>query len=154
MGRKLPVGEDWSQDVHMGNHSVLRFSYHVVCSEHYHGQACATYCRPRDYALGHYTCDAEGNRQCMEGWAGDYCSERECPLGGFSFLWPPSTSARQPAPRQRSQQLRANYGSGATCGPLQPCHSALKAEVEETISTVSQVRRAQHLLVLVVLGGS
>lgn len=72
------MGEDWSQDVHFGNQSELRYSYHVVCNEHYHGEACSAYCRPRNDTFGHYTCDDDGNRRCQEGWRGEYCSDREC----------------------------------------------------------------------------
>ncbi len=76
--RSLTVGEEWSQDVHFGNQSELRYSYHVVCNEHYHGEACSAYCRPRNDTFGHYTCDDNGNRRCQEGWSGEYCAERKC----------------------------------------------------------------------------
>lgn len=75
--RRLAIGEDWSQDVHFGEQSELRYSYHVFCDEYYFGDGCAEYCRPRDDTLGHYTCDEEGNRICLEGWKGNYCSERK-----------------------------------------------------------------------------
>lgn len=75
--RRLAIGEDWSQDVHFGEQSELRYSYHVFCDEFYFGDGCADYCRPRDDTLGHYTCDEEGNRICLEGWKGNYCSERK-----------------------------------------------------------------------------
>lgn len=78
--RRLAIGEDWSQDVHFGEQSELRYSYHVFCDEYYFGDGCADYCRPRDDTLGHYTCDEEGNRICLEGWKGNYCSERRCYL--------------------------------------------------------------------------
>ncbi|XP_025024172.1 delta-like protein 3 [Python bivittatus] len=74
--RRLAVGEDWSQDVQLGDQSELRYSYHVACDEHYHGESCSAYCRPRDDAFGHYTCDELGSRICLAGWQGDYCSER------------------------------------------------------------------------------
>ncbi|XP_016120166.1 delta-like protein B [Sinocyclocheilus grahami] len=74
--RRLAIGEDWSQDVHFGDQSELRYSYHVFCDEFYFGEACSDYCRPRDDTLGHYTCDENGNRVCLEGWQGDYCSDR------------------------------------------------------------------------------
>lgn len=80
--RRLAIGEDWSQDVHFGEQSELRYSYHVFCDEYYFGDGCADYCRPRDDTLGHYTCDEEGNRICLEGWKGNYCSERK---GYFSI---------------------------------------------------------------------
>ncbi|XP_026186347.1 delta-like protein C [Mastacembelus armatus] len=79
--RSLIVGEEWSQDVHFDNHSKLRYSYHVVCNEHYYGEACSTYCRPRNDTFGHYTCDNEGNRHCLEGWSGEYCSDPICAAG-------------------------------------------------------------------------
>ncbi|XP_043918810.1 delta-like protein C isoform X2 [Protopterus annectens] len=75
--RRLAVGEDWSQDVHLGEQSELRYSYHVVCDEHYYGDSCSDYCRPRDDTFGHFTCDA-GNRICLPGWKGEYCTESIC----------------------------------------------------------------------------
>ncbi|KAM3616616.1 uncharacterized protein V6R79_020896 [Siganus canaliculatus] len=79
--RRLTVGQDWSQDVHFGNQSELRYSYHVVCNEHYYGEACSVYCRPRNDTLGHFTCDAEGRRRCQDGWVGEYCTEPICAAG-------------------------------------------------------------------------
>ncbi|XP_023824567.1 delta-like protein B [Salvelinus sp. IW2-2015] len=76
--RRLAIGEDWSQDVHFGEQSELRYSYHVFCDEYYFGDSCAEYCRPRDDTLGHYTCDEEGNKHCLEGWKGNYCSDPIC----------------------------------------------------------------------------
>ncbi|XP_072247980.1 delta-like protein C [Leuresthes tenuis] len=79
--RKLAVGDEWSQDVHFGNQSELRYSYHVVCNEFYHGEACSGYCRPRNDTFGHYDCDGEGKRHCLEGWTGEYCSDPICAPG-------------------------------------------------------------------------
>ncbi|XP_056139131.1 delta-like protein C isoform X2 [Lampris incognitus] len=79
--RRLTVGQDWSQDVHFGEQSELRYSYHVVCDEFYHGEACSIYCRPRDDPFGHYTCDSSGNRLCLSGWKGEYCSDPICAAG-------------------------------------------------------------------------
>ncbi|XP_072125912.1 delta-like protein C [Mobula birostris] len=80
-GRRLAISEDWSQDVQTVGQSELRYSYHVVCDEHYYGEGCTTYCRPRDDTFGHYTCDEVGQRVCLAGWKGDYCSEPICLLG-------------------------------------------------------------------------
>ncbi|XP_033848474.1 delta-like protein C [Acipenser ruthenus] len=79
--RRLAVGEDWSQDVHFGEQSELRYSYHVVCDDHYYGDSCSDYCRPRDDTFGHYTCNEAGNRACLTGWRGEYCSEPICASG-------------------------------------------------------------------------
>ncbi|XP_042295564.1 delta-like protein 3 isoform X2 [Sceloporus undulatus] len=76
--RRLAVGEDWSQDVQLGDQSELRYSYHVTCDEHYYGESCSDYCRPRDDTFGHYTCDDLGSRICLAGWRGEYCSEPIC----------------------------------------------------------------------------
>uniref|UniRef100_A0A674IM79 Delta-like protein n=1 Tax=Terrapene triunguis TaxID=2587831 RepID=A0A674IM79_9SAUR len=73
--RRLAVGEDWSQDVQLGEQSELRYSYHVLCDEHYYGEGCSDYCRPRDDPFGHYACDELGARVCLPGWRGEYCSE-------------------------------------------------------------------------------
>lgn len=75
--RELSVGPDWAQDVHLGNQSELRYSYHVVCNQFYHGEACSAYCRPRNDPFGHFSCDVDGRRVCQEGWSGEYCSDRE-----------------------------------------------------------------------------
>uniref|UniRef100_A0A674NXU6 Delta-like protein n=1 Tax=Takifugu rubripes TaxID=31033 RepID=A0A674NXU6_TAKRU len=79
--RQLTVGEEWSQDVHVGNHSELRYSYHMVCNEFYHGETCSTHCRPRNDQLGYFSCDNEGNKVCQEGWSGEYCSNPICAAG-------------------------------------------------------------------------
>ncbi|XP_070620214.1 delta-like protein 3 isoform X2 [Erythrolamprus reginae] len=76
--RRLAVGEEWSQDVQLGDQSELRYSYHVTCDEHYYGESCSDYCRPRDDTFGHYACDELGRRICLAGWQGDYCSEPIC----------------------------------------------------------------------------
>uniref|UniRef100_A0A8D0L8D7 Delta-like protein n=1 Tax=Sphenodon punctatus TaxID=8508 RepID=A0A8D0L8D7_SPHPU len=76
--RRLAVGEDWSQDVQLGDQSELRYSYHVMCDEHYYGESCSDYCRPRDDTFGHYSCDELGSRVCLAGWRGEYCSEPIC----------------------------------------------------------------------------
>lgn len=90
------MGPAWAQDVHLGNQSELRYSYHVVCNQFYHGEACSAYCRPRNDPFGHFSCDADGRRVCQEGWSGEYCSDRESllamPPGGATGLvgsqWP------------------------------------------------------------------
>lgn len=83
--RSLSVGEDWSQDVHQGPLTKLRYSYRVVCSENYYGESCSRLCKRRDDRFGHYVCAADGSLACLPGWAGEYCTEREChgrPGGG------------------------------------------------------------------------
>lgn len=76
--RHLAVGDDWSQDLHTSGRTELKFSYRFVCDEHYYGDGCSVFCRPRDDAFGHFTCGERGEIVCDAGWKGQYCTEREC----------------------------------------------------------------------------
>uniref|UniRef100_A0A8C4ND03 Delta-like protein n=1 Tax=Eptatretus burgeri TaxID=7764 RepID=A0A8C4ND03_EPTBU len=76
--RRLAVGENWSQDVHIASRTELKYSYRVLCAEHYYGNGCTTICRPRHNLLGHYTCDNTGRRLCLPGWNGRYCDQPIC----------------------------------------------------------------------------
>lgn len=76
--RHLTVGDDWSQDLHTSGRTELKYSYRFVCDEHYHGEGCSVFCRPRDDAFGHFTCGERGEIVCDAGWKGQYCTEREC----------------------------------------------------------------------------
>ncbi|KAA0701936.1 Delta-like protein C [Triplophysa tibetana] len=79
--RRLAIGDDWSQDEHIGEQSQMRFSYRVVCAEFYHGEDCSDFCRPRDDTFGHFNCDAAGKRICLHGWNGEYCAKPICSPG-------------------------------------------------------------------------
>lgn len=76
--RHLTVGEEWSQDLHSSGRTDLKYSYRFVCDEHYYGEGCSVFCRPRDDAFGHFTCGERGEKVCNPGWKGQYCTE-----GGF-----------------------------------------------------------------------
>ncbi|KAM9468408.1 delta-like protein C [Clarias gariepinus] len=78
---KMTAGENALQNAQLGEQSQLRYSYHVMCDEFYYGESCSDYCRPRDDALGHYTCDSSGQRMCLSGWKGEYCREPICSPG-------------------------------------------------------------------------
>ncbi|KAG8224530.1 hypothetical protein J437_LFUL004221 [Ladona fulva] len=60
-----------------GGMARLRFGARVTCDAHYYGPGCANLCRPRDDGFGHYTCSAAGDRVCLPGWEGDYCTTRK-----------------------------------------------------------------------------
>lgn len=77
--RHLAVGEEWSQDLHSSGRTDLKYSYRFVCDEHYYGEGCSVFCRPRDDAFGHFTCGERGEKVCNPGWKGQYCTERKCP---------------------------------------------------------------------------
>ncbi|XP_066553004.1 delta-like protein D [Amia ocellicauda] len=76
--RHLTVGEEWSQDLHTGGRTELKYSYRFVCDEHYYGDGCSVFCRPRDDAFGHFTCGERGEKVCNSGWKGQYCSDPIC----------------------------------------------------------------------------
>uniref|UniRef100_W5LHF9 Delta-like protein n=1 Tax=Astyanax mexicanus TaxID=7994 RepID=W5LHF9_ASTMX len=65
------------------NGPVAQFTYQirVSCDEHYYGVGCNKFCRPRDDFFGHYTCDHNGNKTCMEGWASPECNTAMCRQG-------------------------------------------------------------------------
>lgn len=94
--RSLSVGEDWSQDVHQGPLTKLRYSYRVVCSENYYGESCSRLCKRRDDRFGHYVCAADGSLACLPGWAGEYCTERECPGSGAGAAPKPTEASCGP----------------------------------------------------------
>ncbi|XP_037673761.1 delta-like protein 1 [Choloepus didactylus] len=76
--RRLTVGEEWSQDLHSSGRTDLKYSYRFVCDEHYYGEGCSVFCRPRDDAFGHFTCGDRGEKVCNPGWKGQYCTEPIC----------------------------------------------------------------------------
>ncbi|XP_036982060.2 delta-like protein 1 [Artibeus jamaicensis] len=76
--RHLTVGEQWSQDLHSSGRTDLKYSYRFVCDEHYYGEGCSVFCRPRDDAFGHFTCGERGEKACNPGWKGQYCTEAIC----------------------------------------------------------------------------
>lgn len=83
--RTLSMGQEWSETE---NQTELHYSYRVICDRFYHGETCSTFCRPRNDTHGHFVCDEEGRRHCMEGWRGEYCSQCECaPELGIPFMF-------------------------------------------------------------------
>lgn len=54
---------------------TLEYAYKVECDEYYYGPGCVNFCRPRDDQFGHYVCDENGDKVCMQGWKGDYCEQ-------------------------------------------------------------------------------
>ncbi|XP_038597013.1 delta-like protein 4 [Tachyglossus aculeatus] len=79
--RPLAVGEDWSLDEQSGPRTRLRYSYRVICSDHYYGDSCSRLCKRRDDHFGHYVCQADGSLSCLPGWTGEYCDQPICLAG-------------------------------------------------------------------------
>ncbi|XP_051235513.1 delta-like protein D [Dicentrarchus labrax] len=76
--RHLTVGEEWSKDMQTSGRTELRYSYRFLCDEHYYGDGCSVFCRPRDDAFGHFSCGERGEIICNSGWKGQYCTESIC----------------------------------------------------------------------------
>lgn len=80
--RVLEVSDTFtSEQDYTGEHgrATLRMSFQVTCNTNYYGQHCAVFCEPQDDVLGHYGCDSNGDRFCLEGWTdlANDCTERE-----------------------------------------------------------------------------
>ena len=69
------VGNHWRVVQESQNNAKLEYAVRVTCSRDFYGSDCKTTCVSRDDSLGHYTCDSEGDRKCLHGWTGVYCSE-------------------------------------------------------------------------------
>lgn len=67
----------WQSLKHNGPVAQFHFQVRLGCDEHYYGFGCNKFCRPRDDFFGHYECDHNGNKTCLEGWAGPDCNTGE-----------------------------------------------------------------------------
>jgi len=70
----------WKNDSYtvLGQQQSLDYEYRVKCDDHYYGDGCANLCRPRDDKFGHYTCSERGDKVCLSGWSGEYCTKAMC----------------------------------------------------------------------------
>lgn len=75
--RVLAVSSEWTEDSNESVQSTVQYAFRVTCDEHYYGDGCTGYCKPRDDGFGHYKCSETGKRICLSGWEGDYCQKRE-----------------------------------------------------------------------------
>ncbi|XP_061694021.1 protein jagged-1b [Syngnathoides biaculeatus] len=71
----------WRKLTHNGPVAQFEYQIRVSCDEHYYGFGCNKFCRPRDEFFGHYTCDYNGNKTCLEGWSGPECNTAICRQG-------------------------------------------------------------------------
>ncbi|XP_060549755.1 protein jagged-1-like isoform X1 [Pantherophis guttatus] len=74
-------GEGWQHLRHHGRSALLECRLRVRCHEHYYGPSCNLLCRPRDDFFGHHSCDAAGNKVCLDGWTGNKCQRAVCRQG-------------------------------------------------------------------------
>ncbi|XP_067115231.1 protein jagged-1b-like isoform X2 [Osmerus mordax] len=71
----------WQNVKHNGPVAQFEYQIRVNCDEHYYGFGCNKFCRPRDDFFGHYDCDHNGNKTCLEGWSGPECNTAICRQG-------------------------------------------------------------------------
>uniref|UniRef100_A0A8C3AJK7 Delta-like protein n=1 Tax=Cyclopterus lumpus TaxID=8103 RepID=A0A8C3AJK7_CYCLU len=71
----------WQKLTHNGPVAQFEYQIRVSCDEHYYGFGCNKFCRPRDEFFGHYTCDYNGNKTCLDGWSGPDCNTAICRQG-------------------------------------------------------------------------
>jgi len=81
--RWMESSDVWKNDSYtvLGQQQSLDYEYRVKCDEHYYGDGCANLCRPRDDKFGHYTCSQHGDKVCLSGWTGEYCTKAICLAG-------------------------------------------------------------------------
>ncbi|XP_062901478.1 protein jagged-2-like isoform X1 [Mobula hypostoma] len=78
-------GGPWMTLQYNGPVAHFNYSIRVRCEEHYYGTGCNKLCRPRDDFFGHFMCDQNGNKLCMEGWMGQDCKKAICKQGCHSI---------------------------------------------------------------------
>ncbi|XP_031684762.1 protein jagged-2-like isoform X1 [Oncorhynchus kisutch] len=78
---RINPGDDRQTIQYNGLTANFEYSIRVRCDENYYGSKCNKLCRPRNDWHGHYVCDQFGNRGCMEGWMGTYCTTAICKQG-------------------------------------------------------------------------
>ncbi|KZC15219.1 Protein serrate [Dufourea novaeangliae] len=71
-GIVLP-GPTWHTLNHQGRNAHLAYRVRVQCADHYYNATCTKFCRPRNDIFGHYTCDKNGDKVCIQGWKGSDC---------------------------------------------------------------------------------
>ncbi|MGH0146894.1 UNVERIFIED_CONTAM: hypothetical protein FKN15_008665 [Acipenser sinensis] len=64
-----------------GAAASFQYKIRVKCGENDYGSMCNKHCRPRDDYFGHFVCDQNGNKACMEGWMGEDCVQAICKQG-------------------------------------------------------------------------
>jgi Delta serrate ligand len=72
------VSGNWTQYFSRAVSKEVTFEYRVTCAQNYYGPGCEALCRERDDNFGHIACSASGQKICLSGWQGEYCTERKC----------------------------------------------------------------------------
>lgn len=81
---------EWHMFHHPGRTAQITYRVRVKCEVHNYNRTCTKFCRPRDDKFGHYICDKNGDKKCIDGWKGDNCDvgESRCHTRSLiSRLW-------------------------------------------------------------------
>ncbi|KAK6638758.1 hypothetical protein RUM43_007026 [Polyplax serrata] len=70
---------EWHLLNHPGQTAQLTYRIRVQCDVYHFNQTCTKFCKPRDDNFGHYICDRNGDKKCIEGWKGPNCDIGELP---------------------------------------------------------------------------
>ncbi|KAI2808635.1 Jag1p [Blomia tropicalis] len=75
-------GIDWKhRTFHAKDGRIISIRFRIGCDLYYHSEDCATFCRTRNDTFGHYTCDKNGRKVCLDGWKGENCDKPKCRSG-------------------------------------------------------------------------
>nr|CAB3257643.1 jagged protein [Phallusia mammillata] len=77
----LNPSSEWHSLSHSGRAAYLVYRIRVRCNKHHYGFNCTKFCEPQANYFGHYTCDRNGNKKCMDGWMGENCNKAICKVG-------------------------------------------------------------------------
>ncbi|OAF66441.1 hypothetical protein A3Q56_05849, partial [Intoshia linei] len=69
--------------------SHLQFVMETKCQDNYYGPKCKIYCKDVNDVSGHYNCDANGSKICLDNWNGENCNsqtDKICPFYNQEFL--------------------------------------------------------------------
>ena len=66
----------------------LDYDFRLLCAESYYGRDCNLNCKPRNDSFGHYECDENGEKICLPGYTGEYCTKRKSWLFLISVQYP------------------------------------------------------------------
>ncbi|XP_072376666.1 protein jagged-2 [Diabrotica undecimpunctata] len=72
---------EWHTLNHRGPRARLTYRVRVICDTHYYNSTCTKFCRPRNDSFGHFICDQNGEKQCIDGWKGATCEKAACKPG-------------------------------------------------------------------------
>ena len=66
-------GKDWHILTYSGAIATFVYKIRLLCENNYYNTTCTKFCMPRNDKFGHYTCDVNGDKVCMDGWLGSNC---------------------------------------------------------------------------------